>query len=322
MSFAAPFLLLTVLILAPILAGYVWLERRRGERSAAWARPSLLPNMVTSPQAWRRHLPVALLLIGMALLLVGFARPQAHLTAKRHDATLILVLDTSGSMAAADSVPTRLGAAKRAAAQLIAALPHGYRVAVVSFSDHAAVIAPPAEDVTRARTVIQAAKAGPRGTALTDGVLRGIQAARAVPRESSGKWPPATVVVLSDGGQTAGNVTPQQVVRLARNYGVPVTSVSIGTPNGVVNQKLTGGFTERIEVPVEPQSLQRLSQETGGRFFAGARSLDVAGIYRHLGTRVGHRPKTVEVTAVAAGGGLAFMLTGAILSGFWFRRLV
>ena len=73
------------------------------QRAAAWAAPALLPNMVERPPAWRRFLPTALLLVGAALLLVGFARPQATITVKKQDATVVLVLDVSGSMAAKDS---------------------------------------------------------------------------------------------------------------------------------------------------------------------------------------------------------------------------
>ncbi len=97
--------------------------------------------MTSRPSPWRRHLPVALLLLGAALLLVGFARPAATITVKRQEATVVLVLDVSGSMAATDSQPTRLAAAKAVALRYVDGLPDGYRMSVVTFSDHAAVSA-------------------------------------------------------------------------------------------------------------------------------------------------------------------------------------
>ena len=137
MSFFAPVLLVCLLVVPAAVAGYLWLDRRRDRRAAGWAAPALLPNMTDRPSSWRRHLPVALLLVGVALLLVGFARPTATVTVKRQEATVVLVLDVSGSMAAKDSLPTRLAAAKAVALRYVDELPNGYRMSVVTFSDHA-----------------------------------------------------------------------------------------------------------------------------------------------------------------------------------------
>src|SRR5207302_1926027 len=104
-----------------------------------------------------------LLLLGIALLLVGFARPQATIHVKRQDATMILVLDVSGSMAANDVAPSRLAAARSAAARLVDGLPAGYRASVVTFSDHAAVVAPPTRDLQRVQAAIVHARSGPQG---------------------------------------------------------------------------------------------------------------------------------------------------------------
>ena len=103
MSFTAPILLLCLLAVPAAVALYVWLDDRRDARASAWAPAPLLGNMVERPPAWRRHAPMILLLIGLTLLLVGFARPNATITVKRQDATVVLVLDVSGSMAANDS---------------------------------------------------------------------------------------------------------------------------------------------------------------------------------------------------------------------------
>lgn len=321
MTFYAPLLLVFLLAVPAAVAGYLWLDRRRDERAAGWATPALLPNMVARPPAWRRHLPVALLLAGVALLLVGLARPAATVTVKRQEATVILVLDVSGSMAARDSTPTRLGAAKRIALQYVDSLPHGYRVAVITFSDHAALVASPTHDLTQVRVVIARARTGPQGTALADAVARGVNVARKVKGEGKGPRPPAVVVLLSDGGQTAGRVTPKQAAAWARRWHVPVSSVALGTPDGVVLQQLKGGFTERIEVPVQPAVLQGIARASGGRFTQGAANVNVKQTYAELGSRVGNKRKRVEVTAAAAGGGMVFMLAGALLSGLWFRRL-
>jgi Ca-activated chloride channel family protein len=134
--------------------------------------------------------------------------------------------------------------------------------------------------------------------------------------------PPAAIVVLSDGGSTAGQINGQQAAVKARAAGIPVSAVALGTPNGIVTQKLQGGLTEQFQVPVEPQALQAIAKATGGQFFSGARAVNVKAVDDSLGSRAGHKKKTVEVTAAAAGGGMLLIVFGAGLSGLWFRRLV
>jgi Ca-activated chloride channel family protein len=320
-SFSHPILLVSLLAVPVAGAAYVWFERRRQDRASPWAPASLLPNMVSQPPAWRRHLPIALLLLGAASLLVGFARPQTSIRVKRQDATVILVLDVSGSMAARDSNPTRLGAARAAAKRYVDDLPKGYRMAVITFSDHTTLAAAPTHDLSLVRAAIDRARSGPQGTALADAVARAVSVGRSIPARK-GKRPPAAIVVLSDGGQTAGRVTPQQAAQQAAAARIPVTAVGIGTPDGIVQQPVKGGFTERIQVPVQPAVLQSIAKASGGLYVGGVRAVDVKSTYGELGSRVGHTHKTVEVTSVAAAGGLVFMLAGAFASGLWFRRLV
>jgi Ca-activated chloride channel family protein len=322
-TFYAPALLVLLLLVPAAVAAYWWFNKNRDRRVAPWATPTLVPNMVKRPTKWRRHLPVALLLVGVTLLLVGFARPAATLNVKRQEATVILVLDVSGSMAAKDSFPTRIAAAKALALKYVDSLPKGYRVSVITFSDHAAVTVAPTEDLDHARAVIEKAKTGPQGTALADAVQRGVDVAKAVKGSQKGApRPPAVVVVFSDGGQTAGRVTPQQAAVAASRAKIPVSTVALGTPDGVVLQQLQGGFTERIQVPVQPQVLQGIARISGGTFTQGAANVDVKRTYSELGSRTGTKRKKVEVTAVTAAGGMAFMLAGALVSGLWFRRVV
>lgn len=321
MSFAAPLLLLFLVAVPAAVAGYLWHERRREARAAGWATPGLLPNLVERPPSWRRHLPTALLLAGVALLLVGFARPRTSISVKREEATVVVVLDVSGSMAAKDAQPSRLAAARTASLQFVDKLPKGYRMALVTFSDHAAVVVPATHDLTAMRAGIARAKSGPQGTALAEAVSRAVDVGLSVKGQAQNQHrPPAIVVLFSDGGQTAGRLTVAQAETKAKKSGIPVSTVSVGTPDGVVFQALKGGFTERIQVPAQPASLQAIATGSAGRFYPTITAVDVNAIYRDLGSRVGHQNKTVEVTAAAAGGGLVLMLAGAVLSGAWFRR--
>jgi Ca-activated chloride channel homolog len=317
-SFGSPQLLLFLLVVPAAIVGAIWLDRRRARRAAAWASPALLPNLATPPPAWRRWLPLGLLLAGLTLLLVGFARPRANMTVGRNQATVVLVLDVSGSMVADDVQPSRIAAARAEVRRLLASTPKQYRVALLTFSDHTAVVAPPTRNRAIVLAALARAHAGPEGTALTEAIRRAIVVGQSLPK-SGGKRPPATVLVFSDGAQTSGSVTPQQVQAAARQAQVPVSAVVLGTPNGIVHQPVQGGYTEQISVPVEPELLQAIAHSTGGRVYAPGSNLD--SVVRDLHSRTGQEKKVVEVTAAATAGGLAFMLAGGLLSGVWFRRV-
>jgi Ca-activated chloride channel homolog len=321
MNFGVPLLLLGLLAIPVAACLLLLIDARRRQRATAWAPAALLPNMTTRPSHLRRHVPTALTLLGVALLLVGFARPKATYHVKAQEATLVLVLDVSGSMAANDAQPTRFAVAKSIVHRFLAKVPRGYRVALVTFSDHVAVSAAPTQNIAAVSAALARAHTGPQGTALADAVVRAVRVATSVHGSMPGHRPPAAVVVLSDGGQTTGRVSPQQAAARARQARVPVVSILVGTPDGIVQQKLKGGFTERIQVPAVPQALEALAQGSGGRFTGGAAAVDVKGTYDELGSRAGKRKKTVEVSAAAAGGGLAFVLAGGLLSGLWFRRI-
>jgi len=210
------------------------------------------------------------------------------------------------------------GVAKR----YVASLPKGYRMSLVTFSDHTTLLSPPTHDLDSVLAGLDRAHTGPQGTALADAVARAVSVAKTIAGPPGAKRPPATIVLFSDGGQTAGRITPQQAAQRARAAGIPITTVLVGTRDGVVRQRLRNGFSERIEVPVEPATLQLLARASGGQFVSGLAAVDPKETYDELGSRVGHTRKTVEVTAVAAGGGLALLLVGAVTSGIWFRRLV
>ena len=209
MSFSHP-ILLVCLLAVPVAAARVPVVRAapRPARGGLGACLAAAEHGRRGRRRWRRHLPIALLLLGAALLLVGFARPQTSIRVKRQDATVILVLDVSGSMAARDSQPTRLGAARAAAKRYVDKLPKGYRMALITFSDHttlaAAADARPSRSSAPRSTARAPARRAPRSP------MRSPARSRSGGRcpATKGKRPPAVIVVFSDGGQTAGRVTP------------------------------------------------------------------------------------------------------------------
>jgi Ca-activated chloride channel family protein len=182
---------------------------------------------------------------------------------------------------------------------------------------------PPTDDRARVKRVLSFSPGG-EGTALARGVVRSVDVARKAvgPISDDQSRPPAAVLLISDGAQTQGRTTPAQAAEYARKRGVPVSTVSLGTANGIVERKLPGGFTERIAVPPDPAALQVIAQGSRGTFFRAAGAAQLKDVYDELGSRLAHVRKSHEMTAGAAGAAVVFMLAGAALSGAWFRRLV
>jgi Ca-activated chloride channel family protein len=302
------------------LAAYVLLDRRRRSQVARFTSPALYPNLVARAPGRLRHVPVAVLLIALAALAVGVARPHATISVPREEATVILAVDVSRSMTATDIHPTRLAAARSAARKFLEQIPDSFRVGVVVFATRAQVTAPPTDDRAVALAAISNAQPG-EGTALGEAIDLALKAARSVPGERPDERVPATILVLSDGAQTQGRVTPVQAARRARAARVPVFTVVLGTNDGIVERRLVGGFTERIRVPPDPRTLRQVAQTSGGEFFTAAGAEELRRVYDDLGSRLGKREKEAEVTVAFAGAGMALFLVAGALSTLILRRL-
>jgi Ca-activated chloride channel family protein len=319
-TFEWPLALLALLLIPVVALGYLWLERRRRAQDvAAFSSPALYPNVVAHSPGRLRHLPVAILLLAVAVLVTGFARPHAKRSVTRNEATVILAVDVSRSMEAKDVNPTRLAAAGAAISRFLKVIPKSLQVGVVTFSDRANVVAPPTTDRDVVRQALGQAHTG-AGTTIGEAISLALRSASKV-RGSDGRPPPAAILLVSDGAQTIGSVTPTAAARRAKAAGVPIYTVALGTPDGVITEKLVGGYTERIRVPSDPTTLQHVARASGGQAFTAATDADLKKVYGDLGKRLGHVRKPSEITAAFAGAGVLLLLASGALSSLLFRRL-
>jgi Ca-activated chloride channel family protein len=127
--------------------------------------------------------------------------------------------------------------------------------------------------------------------------------------------------MISDGARDGGRVTPATAARHAKRLDIPVYTVVLGTPNGVVHQTLTGGYQVNIRVPPSPQTLRRIAQISGGRSFTAVDNPGLREVYKRLGSLLGHRSEDREITDLFAGGAAVLLLIGGGMSMYWFRRL-
>ena len=320
MSFQWPLALIGLAVVPALVALYVVRERRRETEAARFANPALLPNLADHSPGWRRHLPLAVLLVALAALIVGVARPHATLSVKREEATVILAVDVSRSMQADDIAPTRLEAARRAAKAFLARVPSKFRVGIVAIGSRALVVVPPTNDRSLAASGLDELRPS-EGTAIGDSITLAVSLGQRQ-RSSDGVVPPEAVLMISDGTPMGGRTSVSAAIRKARPAHVPVYAVLVGTSHGVVQATLTGGLHAVIQVPPSPGTLRRIAQTTGGEFFTATSDARLRDVYERLGSRLGHREQSREITNLFAGGSFALMLLGGGLSALWFRRLV
>jgi Ca-activated chloride channel family protein len=318
-SFGWP-IALAGLVLVPVLIGlYVWYDRRRAQVAERFGNPALLPNVVDRAPGHLRYLPLVVLLLALAAMIVGVARPHATVNVEREEATVVLALDVSRSMKATDVEPTRLDAARTAAKAFLEDVPEKFRVGIVSFATRAVVALPPTADRELAARSLDTLKSG-EGTAIGDAVALALQIGRRQ-REEDGTIPPTSVLVISDGARDGGLLDPEEAAARAKKLGVPVYTVLVGTPEGVVEEALPGGYRRIIQVPTNPAILSQVAEVSGGEFFTAVDDEGLDKVYEELGSRLGTKREEREITDVFAAGSAMLLIVGGALSVLFFRRV-
>jgi Ca-activated chloride channel homolog len=319
MSFGTPLLLLGLLVLPLLVLAYRRLQRRPTRYAVRYTNLDVLASVVDSTRSWRRHAGLALFLLALAALLVGFARPSMTRLADREEATIVLVIDVSGSMQAEDVKPTRLEAAQKVVREFLNGLPERFQVGVVAFSETAEVAAPATDDRQLAIDAIDYLYPQ-RGTAIGDAVARGVEVARAADLGPGGIDRPAAILLLSDGSQTEGVLPPMEGARRAKSFGIPVFTVALGTPEGIVEFERFGS-TRIIPVPPDKPTMRQIAATTGGRFYEAESAGDLRDAYDKMGSVVSKVERKQEVTFAFLAGGLVLLLGAAAAAAITFPRL-
>ena len=315
MSFEAP-ALLAVLLLVPLVGiGYWFLQRRPSRYAVRYPNLEVLAAVAGGRRTWKRHAPAALLLLSLGALGIAFARPTVTVAAPDERASVVLVVDVSGSMRAQDVQPTRLAAAKQAMVSFLKNAPDSLRVGIVAFSNEPQVVVSPTldrQELTDGIDLLEPAF----GTALGDALARSVELARtttatkgqatsAQVKDTEGRAL-ASILLLSDGFQTRGLLSPGQGAERARAAGIPVFTIALGTEGGTIVDR-----EQVIPVPPDRETLAAIAEYTGGESFDAETAGALKRVYQGLGSRVGRREKPREVTSafVAAG---ALLLVGAV----------
>jgi Ca-activated chloride channel family protein len=305
MTLASPLWLLAF-ALVPLALFATWLAQRRTRRYAVrFPAVASLREAAGTAGRWSRHVPSALLLAAIAALAVALARPRMPYRSPIGDASLMLVLDHSGSMAATDVQPTRLVAANRAAKAFADQLPSSVRLGAITFSTNADAVQQPVSNHAAALALLGSAAAN--GGTNTGGAL---QLALRILHGSSRSHPPSAIVLLSDGAANLG-VSPVSVAGQAKHDHIPIYTVALGTPNGMLN---AGPFSAPVPVPPDPQLMDQIASTSGARAFDAHNADQLSSIYQSLGRRLGSVERHRDITAYFAAAGLVLLLGAGISS--------
>ncbi|MDQ1670421.1 MAG: Ca-activated chloride channel [Actinomycetota bacterium] len=318
MTFLEPDRLWLLVAVALLIVLYVAAQRRRRRYAVRFAALPLLERVAPRGPGWRRHAPaVAFLLMAMALV-TGFARPEAEVRVPREEATIVVALDVSTSMRAQDVSPNRFEVAREAARAFVDLLPEQFNIGIVAFAQTVKVAVPPTTDrVLIDQALDDLTLAG--GTAIGDAITSSVKSIRPVTEGDASrrgkKLPPARVVLLSDGGNSAGSPI-EAGIATAVGAAIPVSTIAYGTPEGVV--PLQGRI---LRVPVDEEALAQIATETGGVAYKAASKDELKEVYADLGSSIGYRTERREVTSWFIGFGLLAALLAAAGSLAWFSRL-
>lgn len=333
MNLIWPWMLLT-LLLVPLLAGlYLWLLRRRRRATDDLGPLGVVQNTSGRDLGWRRHLPPALFLLGLAVLLFGLSRPELPVSLPRVEGTVILAFDVSNSMLADDLEPNRIEAAKTAARAFVENQPATVRLGVVAFGNGGLVVQP----ATNVQGDVLAAieRITPQGgTSLGQGIFTSLNAIAGEPLGvdeallAEGSLPEempeleiedyssAVILLLTDGENTS-SPEPLDVAQLAAEAGVRIYPVGVGSTDGAVLE--VDGFN--VVTRLDEAALEQIANVTNGTYYRAEDAESLQEIYKSVDLQLTVKGEMMEVTSILSAVGAFLFLIGGALSMVWLGRV-
>ena len=281
-GFQRPGMLLFAVVPLVLLALYVVVQARRRRRLRRYTEAQV-------PQSWWRHIPIAVSLLCLGLLTIALATPTHDMRIPRNRAVVMLVIDMSNSMRATDVPPNRLKAAEEAATQFASQLTPGINLGLVGFAGTPYLLVPP---TPQHQATLEALKKldFADSTATGEAIFTALHAIGATAIAGGDTPPPARIVLLSDGGENKPS-DPQDphdgaytAARLAKDQGVPISTIAFGTKNGEIEMK-----GQRVPVPVSTDQMKKIAQLSGGQFYTAGSVGELNKSYNSIENDIGYR---------------------------------
>ena len=288
-GFAHEWYLLFLLVILGLVGLYIVVQLARRRRMLRFANMELLESVAPQrPNLWR-HLPVILLVTSLLLLTVALAGPTHDIRIPRNRAVVMLVIDVSQSMRATDISPTRMSAAQEASKQFVDELTPGINLGLIAYAGTANVLVSPTTNREATKNAIDKLQFADR-TATGEGIFTALQTISTVGAVIGGgdEPPPARIVLFSDGKETVPSHPDNPkgcytAARTARDQGVPISTISFGTPNGYVEIS-----NQRQPVPVDNQMMKKVAQLSGGTAYDASSVDELKNVYGSLQQQIGY----------------------------------
>jgi Ca-activated chloride channel homolog len=277
---------------------YIVVQLARQKRMLRFANMELLESVAPKrPSRWR-HLSAILLVVSLLLFTVAMAGPTHDVRIPRNRAVVMLVIDVSQSMRATDVSPNRLAAAQEAAKQFADQLTAGINLGLIAYAGTATVLVSPTTNRDATKNAIDKLQLADR-TATGEGIFTALQAIATVGAVIGGgdEPPPARVVLMSDGKETVPSNPDNPkgaytAARTAKDQGVPISTVSFGTPYGYVEIN-----DQRQPVPVDDEMLKRIADLSDGQAFTACSVEQLKEVFTDLQEQIGYETRKGDASA-------------------------
>ena len=328
MFFEYPKLLWLLVVPGLMVLHYIYLElaQRHPHLRVSTAVPWLVRN--TSLASSVRHIPFIFRIIALSLIVVAIARPRSSEVIEKIDAEgidIVLAMDVSTSMLARDFTPDRISASKDIAIEFIAQRPTD-RMGIVVFAGESYTQCPLTTDRSALINMMKEVETG----LIDDGTAIGNGLATSIARMKDSDAKSRVVILLTDGVNNSGEMSPQMAVEIARTYGVRVYTIGVGREGMAPYPVMTpwGVEVRNLEVEIDEDLLKEIADATGGRYFRANDNTKLAEIYDEINkmekarTTVDSFPVYKELFGTYALLALLALLVELIFNWFVIRRLI
>jgi Ca-activated chloride channel family protein len=289
---------LFLLVVLAVVGLYVVMQMRRQKRMLRFANMDLLESVAPKRSSRWRHLPAILLVVALTFLTAAMAGPTHDVRIPRNRAVVMLVIDVSQSMRATDVAPSRLVAAQEAAKQFADQLTPGINLGLIAYAGTATVLTSPSTNRAATKAAIDQLQLADR-TATGEGIFTALQAIATVGAVMGGgdEPPPARIVLMSDGKETVPS-NPENpkgaytAARTAKDQGVPISTVSFGTPYGTVTIN-----DQQQPVPVDSEMLKKIAELSGGNAYTASSLEQLKEVFTTLQQQIGYETTKGEASA-------------------------
>ena len=289
---------LFLFVVLGLVGFYIVVQLARQKRMLRFANTELLESVAPKrPSRWR-HLPTILLVLSLLLFTVAMAGPTHDVRIPRNRAVVMLVIDVSQSMRATDVSPNRLAAAQEAAKQFADQLTPGINLGLIAYAGTATVLVSPTTNRDATKNAIDKLQLADR-TATGEGIFSALQAIATVGAVIGGGDvpPPARIVLMSDGKETVPSNPDNPkgaytASRTAKDQGVPISTVSFGTPYGYVEIN-----DQRQPVPVDDEMLKKIAELSGGESYTASSLEQLKEVFTNLQEQIGYETRKGDASA-------------------------